>query len=203
MLDNAASYVDQYQYVSISDDRKKDLSYRLLVSFNKSTLMDVLNSSGLAVWDVNRAKILLWLVIEQKGKQAFLDIDRNAKVEKAIQDAAMAKGIPLLLPLMDLEEKQAISVIDILAAKPDKILEASSRYDVATILSGKLVKKRTCWSSEWALHFNNKIERWTVSCTDLKTNLNNALQGVYEYLSVFYALRRAMLPHEIRGLLSP
>ncbi|GAW85634.1 hypothetical protein bplSymb_SCF01002P005 [Bathymodiolus platifrons methanotrophic gill symbiont] len=151
--------------------------------------MDVLNSSGLAVWDVNRAKILLWLVIEQKGKQAFLDIDRNAKVEKAIQDAAMAKGIPLLLPLMDLEEKQAISVIDILAAKPDKILEASSRYDVATILSGKLVKKRTCWSSEWALHFNNKIERWTVSCTDLKTNLNNALQGVYEYLSVFYALR--------------
>ncbi|TXL19450.1 hypothetical protein BMR06_10085 [Methylococcaceae bacterium HT5] len=78
----------------------------------------------------------------------------------------MAKGIPLLLPLMDLEEKQAISVIDILAAKPDKILEASSRYDVATILSGKLVKKRTCWSSEWALHFNNKIERWTVSCTD-------------------------------------
>ncbi|TXK98635.1 hypothetical protein BMR02_08575 [Methylococcaceae bacterium HT1] len=79
MLDNAASYVDQYQYVSISDDRKKDLSYRLLVSFNKSTLMDVLNSSGLAVWDVNRAKILLWLVIEQKGKQAFLDIDRNAK----------------------------------------------------------------------------------------------------------------------------
>ncbi|TXK96737.1 hypothetical protein BMR10_06835 [Methylococcaceae bacterium CS4] len=63
----------------MSDDRKKDLSYRLLVSFNKSTLMDVLNSSGLAVWDVNRAKILLWLVIEQKGKQAFLDIDRNAK----------------------------------------------------------------------------------------------------------------------------
>ncbi|TXL04906.1 hypothetical protein BMR07_11090 [Methylococcaceae bacterium CS1] len=51
----------------------------MLVSFNKSTLMDVLNSSGLAVWDVNRAKILLWLVIEQKGKQAFLDIDRNAK----------------------------------------------------------------------------------------------------------------------------
>ena len=188
-LDNAAAYVDQYQYVLNSAETGKNSLYMLRVTFNKDTLMVLMRSSGLAVWDATRDKILLWLVIEQRGKRAFLDIDRDLEVEEALQDSAMANGLPLLLPLMDLEEKQAISVNDILASSPDKIMTVSARYGVAAVLSGKLIKRRSCWRSEWALSFNDKSEQWQVPCAGLKTNLTNALQRVYQRLSIFYAVK--------------
>lgn len=187
-LENAASYVDQYRYAQNSNDNGKSSLRILLVTFNKETLMSMLRSSGLAVWGANREKILVWLVIEQEGKLALLDVDQDDEVETAIQSAANEKGIPLLLPLMDLEEKQAISAKDILANTSDTVTTASARYDVATVLSGKLVKLRTCWRSEWALH-SNKSERWAEPCTDLKTNLSGVMQKVYQHLSSIYAQR--------------
>lgn len=187
-LDNAASYVDQYRYAPVSGKLGKTSPRLLRVTFNKDTVMALMHSSGLAVWDTNRDKTLLWLAIEQGGIQVFLDVDQHTEVEVAIQSVADEQGIPLLLPLMDLEEKQAITVKDILAKNSEKIMAVSARYDVATILSGKLVKRRSCWRSEWILYFNNNTEQWVEPCADLKTNLTHALQSVYHQLAVFYAV---------------
>lgn len=186
-LDDAASYVDQYRYVQGSNNNGKSSLRILLVTFNKDTLMSMMRSSGLAVWGANREKILLWLVIEQGEKQVLLDVDQDDEIEAALQRAVYEKGIPLLLPLMDLEEKQAISVKDILANNSNTITTVSARYDVATVLSGKLIKRRTCWRSEWALHINNNVEKWTEPCADLKTNLSAAMQKVYLHLASVYA----------------
>ncbi|WP_420831688.1 DUF2066 domain-containing protein [Bathymodiolus japonicus methanotrophic gill symbiont] len=103
-------------------------------------------------------------------------MEQDIEINIALENAAKAHGIPPLLPLMDLEEKQSISVKELLATDAEKILVVSARYDVASILSAKLVKQRRCWRSEWALHFNNKVERWTNACSDLKTNLDHAMQ---------------------------
>ena len=186
-LENAATYVDQYQYIQIPDRAGKNSSRVLRVSFNQDAVMAFMCDSGLTVWGADREKTLLWLVIEQRGKQGFLDVEQGIEINIALEDAAKANGIPLLLPLMDLEEKQAISVKDILAPDAEKVLAVSARYDVASILSAKLIKQRTCWRSEWALHFNNKVERWSNACSDLKTNLDHAMQRVYQHLSAYYA----------------
>ena len=188
-LENAASYVDQYQYIAHADDTKNSSSAIMRVTFAKDSLTALLHSSGLAMWGEKRDKTLVWIFIEQKGKQAFLDMEQDTEIAAALQSEARAKGILLLLPLMDLEEKQTISGTDILATRSEKILLASSRYDVASILSGKLHKQRTCWRTEWALYFDNKLEQWTTPCSDLNTNLSRAFARVYEYLSVFYALK--------------
>ncbi|ORU94737.1 MAG: hypothetical protein A6F70_09815 [Cycloclasticus sp. symbiont of Bathymodiolus heckerae] len=109
-LENAATYVDQYQYVQTTGKTGTKSSAMLRVSFNQGAVMAFMCDSGLAVWGENRDKTLLWLVIEQRGKQGFLDVEQNAEIVSELQQAFQAKGIPLLLPLMDLEEKQAISV---------------------------------------------------------------------------------------------
>ncbi len=187
-LDNAASYVDQYQYVQMSGDTSKKSSLKMRVIFNKDALSSLLGSSNLAMWGEKRDKTLVWLVVEEGRKQTFVDSDQDTGIEIALLDAAMASGIPLLFPLMDLEEKLAISVTDIPATSPDKILAVSERYAVANILSGKLVKRRTCWRSEWTLTVNSKTEQWSEPCADLKANLMSTMQRVYKSLSVVYAV---------------
>lgn len=186
-LNKAASYVDQYQYVLTSDGEDKESSRILRVVFSEEAVMELMRSSGLAIWDKRRDEVLMWVVIEQRGKQTLLDIEQNEALNEALQAAARLKGIPVLLPLMDLEERQRISAGDIGSAKVEKLLAVSKRYGVTTILSGKVVKQRSCWRSEWALHFNNKVERWDVPCENLSANLETAFQGVYDRLSVFYA----------------
>ena len=186
-LGNAASYVGQYQYLQLAGDTATQPADIMRVTFNKNSLTALMRTSGLALWGAKREKTLLWLAIEQGTKEAFLDIAQDTEIAEALQHAESSNGIPLSFPLMDLEEKQAISVMDILSTKPDKALAASERYGVKAVLSGKLVKRRTCWRSEWALHVNNMDERWATPCGKLKANLTSALQTVYQYLSVFYA----------------
>jgi len=187
-LDNAAAYVDQYQYALVSGGQDEHAPRIMRVSFNEETLMELMRSSRLSIWNEVRDQVLLWLVVEQFGRKALLDTAQHADVHTALQQASRLKGIPLLLPLMDLEEKQRVAVKDVLSAYPEKLLEASKRYDVPAILSGKVVRTRSCWRSEWTLNFNSEVEQWALPCTDLSSNLSAALQSVYQRLSVFYAV---------------
>jgi hypothetical protein len=188
-LDNAASYVDQYQY-DLNVDAKTGSGARVMrVAFNEEMLMELMRSSRLAIWNEIRDEVLVWVVVEQFGRQAILDVDNNKEVERALQTAAKLKGVPILLPLMDLEEKQKVLVADVLSAYPEKLMQASERYDVAAILSGKLRQQRGCWRSEWTLSFNSKIEQWTVPCLDLAENLSVTFQNVYKPLASFYAVK--------------
>jgi len=188
-LDNAASYVDQYQY-ELNVDAKAGSDMRVMrVAFNEEMLVELMRSSSLAIWNEIRDEVLVWVVVEKFGRRAILDVDQNVEIEQALQAAAKLKGIPILLPLMDLEEKQKVLVADVLSAYPKKLMQASERYDVAAILSGKLRKQRGRWSSEWTLSFNSKVEQWTVPCLDLAENLATAFQGVYKPLATFYSVK--------------
>lgn len=187
-LNNAAAYVDQYQYALASGGKGANSPRTMRVMFNEETLMELMRSSQLSIWNEVRDQVLMWLVVEQFGKKEMFDISRHAEVNTALQAAVKLQGIPVLLPLMDLEEKQRVRTKDVLSAYPEHLQEASVRYDVSAVLSGKIVKQRTCWRSEWTLSFNNKIEQWTLPCTKLKQNLAATLQHVYTQLSVFYAV---------------
>ena len=192
-LNNAASYVNQYQYVLTADGSGVNSPRKMRVSFDEAAVIELMRSRGLAAWSKIRDDVLVWLVIKQHDKQTLLDVEQDAKINKALQFAAQLKGIPVLLPLMDLEERRLVSVGDIGGANREKLLTASQRYDMAAILSGKIVKQRSCWRSEWTLSFNDKVEQWTVPCENLSANLSTAFQGVYEHLFDFYAVKLSQL----------
>jgi len=188
-LDNASSYVDQYQYGLNTQASAKDKSRIMRVAFNEDVLMGLMRSSQLSIWNEVRDQVLVWVVVEAHGKRSLLEIEQNRLVGQALQKAAKLKGVPVLMPLMDLEEKQKVLVADVLSAYPTRLMKASERYDVAAILSGKLVKKRRCWQSEWTLSFDEKIEQWTVPCSSLDANLAESFQGVYKPLSTYYSAK--------------
>ncbi|NOQ14080.1 MAG: DUF2066 domain-containing protein [Methyloprofundus sp.] len=188
-LNNAAAYVNQYQYILAADDSAASSAHKMRVSFAESALVALIRSRGLAVWGKMRDNVLLWLVIKQQGRQVLLNVEQNAEINKALQFATQLKGIPVLLPLMDLEERRQVSVDDVGSADWEKLLLASRRYGVAAVLSGKLVRQRTCWRSEWTLSFNHKLEQWRVPCENLNANLSTAFQGVYKRLFDFYAVK--------------
>ena len=204
-LYNADVYVEQSQYSLASKTNFQSSERVLRVKFKEKAIMTMVQESQLAIWNEMREQVLVWLVVDKFSTKRLLNTREDEAVYQALQKGAKQKGVPILLPLMDLEDEQQLSAEDVLSASSVKLLAASQRYDVPAILSGTVRKRGRCWEFEWGLHFNGKIEQWSLSCAELDKNMALGMQGVYEQLSAFHAIQpekkeKAMYKLTISGL---
>lgn len=194
-LNTAEFYVQQVQYALETKKQGKKTARTMRVLFNEQALMTLIRDSNLAVWNEVRDDVLVWLVVEKFNSKSLLNVKEDFEVYSHLQAAAKKKGVPLMRPLMDLEDKSALAANDILSAYSGKVLNASRRYGVAAILSGAVTHNRHCWSSEWTLHFDGKVKQWSLPCEKLEQTLSVAMQGVYDQLSVFHAVKSDKTEH--------
>ena len=110
-------------------------------------------------------------------------------IDAAMDKASRQKALPVLYPIQDLKEKRTLSTSDVLSAYSEHLLKVSQRYDVVSTLAGKMVKTGTCWKAEWTFYFDSKIEQWRSQCSSINNVALNGLQGVYDRLSTYYAVK--------------
>lgn len=190
VLADAIYYVDEYQYALVPSDVKVTSSARLMrVLFDETLLVDVFRQSAVGVWNEIRPRTLVWLVVEEEGKQHFFDPLSMPDVDAVLDRAAGRKRLPTLYPIQDLKEKQSLSISDVLSAYSKHLLKVSQRYDVVSTLAGKLLKTAGCWKVEWTFYFDGKIEQWGSQCGSIENAALNGFQGVYDRLSKYYAVK--------------
>lgn len=189
-LNSAQSYVKQSQFSLISADEQPDTDARLFrVQFDEDQLMEVMRKSQVGIWSEIRPETLVWLVVDVDGNRQFYNADSMPEFESALAFASKVKGLPMIFPMLDLEEHRKISVSDVLSADSKNLLNASARYEVTSIMSGRIVKKADCWQGEWAFYFDGKIKQWNSSCLPLKSAVIAATQGAYDVLSNYYGVK--------------
>jgi len=189
-LADAGRYVTRYQYSLIPSGIDKNSTARVMrVEFDEEALLELMQSSKLGIWSEIRDETLLWLVVDDSGKRQFFNADIMPDIANALHKSAKRKGLPLLLPLLDLQEQQQISVNDVLSAYSDRLMKVSQRYATASVLSGRIEHKENCWRSEWTLYFNHTVKQWPQKCTTLDKTLLSGLQGTYDKLSSYFAVK--------------
>lgn len=206
MLAGAQHYVKQFQYSLIAADEYSDNDARLIrVEFDQDQLMEVLRKSQVGIWSEIRPETLLWLVVEQDGNRQFYNPDTMPDIESTLALASKIKGLPIIFPMLDLEEQQRISVSEVLGADSRNLLAVSARYEVASIMAGRLVKKSDCWQGEWAFYFDGKIKQWNGVCQPLKATVLGGLKGAYDILSRYYGIKpvSTIEPHPANKLSMP
>ena len=150
-LASAQNYVKQSQFSLISADEQPDTDARLLrVQFDEDQLMQVMRDSQVGIWSEIRPETLVWLVVDDDGSRQFYNADTMPEFESALAFASKVKGVPMIFPMLDLEEQQKISVSDVLGTDSRNLLAVSARYEVTSIMTGRIVKKADCWKGEWA-----------------------------------------------------
>lgn len=190
VLDDAALYVSEYQYSLTEANAKGSKNSRLMrISFDEVLLDDVFRHASVGFWNEIRPKTLVWLILDEDGEQHFFNPGWHLDVDAAMAIASRKKGLPLLYPIYDLKEKQRLSINDVLTPYSNHLLEISRRYDVVSILAGKMVYDDECWRAEWAHYFNSKIEQWVSQCGLLKDVAGNGMQGVYDSLAKYYSVK--------------
>ncbi len=162
---DAARYVLQFR--AGEDDT-------LWVSLDGRAIERVLMSAGESVWGNDRPLTLVWLAVDwghgereivavddvQRSSSESRSIDRNRLLRERVQEIAEQRGIPVVFPLLDIEDRESVSFSDIWGGFGERLQTASERYDVGSILVGR-VRADTTQRNRWSHYFGGEQREWT------------------------------------------
>ena len=116
------SYVTQYRY-SLEGDTQK-----LIASFDEAKVNQLFIDANLPIWGSLRPQLVMWLIEEQGLSRDILSASANSELPYLVREFSEVRGLPILLPLMDLTEVSHINVADLWGRFITPIEQASMRY---------------------------------------------------------------------------
>jgi hypothetical protein len=149
-------YTKITQYIQKIEFSTKDVS-SVTLHFEPRLIDRLIKIAKQPLWDFNRPTTLLWLAYESHLKNNRVTktiMTENAESSEyihAIQKEAIKNAIPIIFPLMDLDDELLVSLSDVWGGFHSKIIQASERYMVPSIMRGKIFQR----GSEWFGHYTH------------------------------------------------
>ncbi len=145
----------------------------LFVSFDGDAVEDALRAAGQTVWGSDRPLTLVWIAVDwghgereivgatdaDRSSDAARSINRNRLLRQRLLNFAESRGLPIAFPLLDSEDLANVSFSDIWGGFDERIIDASRRYDVDSILIGR-VRADSAQRNRWTYHFRGDQRAW-------------------------------------------
>lgn len=134
-LRDAQGYVESFAYRNAAES-----GLVLETVFYRARLQELIDAAGLALWPANRPETLLWVAVQQStGTRQMAEREGvGAEWLGRLQAIADARGVPLALPLLDLEDRLALRPDVLWSFNADALWRASARYEVESILAVRI-----------------------------------------------------------------
>lgn len=181
-------YLQEFSYfVAVSEQPEE--AQRLRLQFDSALVNRLLREAKQPIWGSNRPNLIVWVAIENAGRRSVLSADDSSTWLSSIQQAGKDTGLPLLLPLMDLQDDNNISVMDVWGLFPDKLESASQRYHAEVVLGGRVYQDATNrWEGRWLLVFGGAPVSFTTQAGSSEQVASDAMAYVANILSSHYAI---------------
>lgn len=187
LLSDAPGLVQQYRYFTVPDSEPPQLNMR--VRFDGEAVRLALQQEGLSYWGAERPDTLVWLAVEDRGQRYIVAADDPGEVRQALDRAAKQRGVPVIFPLMDLEDQSRVRFSDIWGGFFDQVLEGSARYNPQAVLIGRLNRSPSGgWSSQWDMNVSGRSENWRDADARLDTLLQNGIDDAAETMASQFAV---------------
>jgi len=185
LIASAPSLVQQYRYRT--DGAEDKLVRYLWARFDQPAVERMMRERSLPVW-VERPTVLLWVATERAGKRLLLNLEHEPQARAAVVERAGQRGMPLQLPLMDLEDQAKLAPADLWADYQSGIRQASARYPHQMILAGRLSAQRgKKWSGVWSLIGRDDSQTFQSPAQKLDDSLAFAIDQAQNLLAARYA----------------
>lgn len=183
-LSNAEQFVSHLASMQREDDQPM-----LQVRFDQVAVDHLLTQAGLPIWGAERANLIAWLVIERQGMQELIG-DDDDEAALLLRQHTELRGIPLLLPLMDLTDQSQVGISDIGGRFWQPIVEASQRYQAQGIVIGRIYQSIDgYWHGQGQLKLPDGTETWQLQAAELETMLARLAETLGAMLVQRYALQ--------------
>jgi len=162
----------------------------LNVSFAQVLVDQLLADAAIPVWDSNRPSVLVWMALQNDaGERNLLSPESDPGIIELMQQFAVLRGVPIIFPVLDFEDRRALSADMIWSLDDQAIRAASERYAADSILTGRLLITA---SGElvglWQFIFQDQIEVFDSLDTELTSYINDPLERVTSQLASHFAV---------------
>ena len=155
------------------------LSIRMV--FDPAAVDARLQANDLPLWGRERPASLVWLAVED-GRRRWVSTEDGGVYLQVLSDAAMRRGIPLLFPLLDLEERRSVAVSDVWGGFSDTVFQASQRYGTPSVVLIRLRQRTEGWEAHWTQQAFGEVRAWETH-GDLEQTLNAGVNHLADDLA--------------------
>ncbi|MDB2449002.1 DUF2066 domain-containing protein [bacterium] len=147
---------------------------QMIMQFDRGAVEQLLIDNGLPIWGVKRPVTLVWLADRLDGDDHILaDSDHGASAER-FKEYARERGIPVTLPVMDLDDTLNVNFTDVYGVFPGTIDAASQRYQADAVLIGRITRQGNEYQASFVYRLQDERRRYQVSASS-RTGLMEAL----------------------------
>lgn len=160
----------------------------LSIRYQPQMVDAVLTQMALPIWGNRRPLTLIWLAIEENYQRALVTKEDFPQMFQLLETNSENTGLPIVLPLLDLEDRMHVTATDVWANFQDQIVTASNRYEPEVIVSARLYRNENSWQLDW--QFTNYANFQLHQLSGDKFNIVGQLVGsVAERISALYAVQ--------------
>lgn len=159
----------------------------VLVEFDPGSTERALRKAGLALWGSNRPSILGWWLNENAEGSNLVGDGQSAA--QPLRRAAQHRGLPLRLPLADLQEQLVANAKQVEGNDPKPLREASERYAADALLAVHAQEADGKWQGKWQLWVGDQHEQGSAEGADQAALADAVMLAVSSRLAPRYVTR--------------
>lgn len=191
-ISNSARYVKQFRYLTRSqpDDEEFDAERLFLrIDFDQQLIEGLLREQNFPVWGRERPSTLLVISYDVNENIKLVSDDATPDLVEELDREAAIHAVPVLFPLMDLEDIALVDIGDIASRQYEKIGVMARRYQPNALLVGQIVgRSGEGWQGDWEVRFAEQIFKWTHKASARKDVIEQVIRHLARILALEYAL---------------
>lgn len=191
-IESSARYVKQFRYINRSLPGNAGLDdgrLYLRIDFNQQLIQNLLREHNFPVWGRERPSSLLVISYDVNENIKLVSQDSTPRLSQALDEAASIHAVPVLFPLMDLEDIALVRISDIVSREYSKINTMAARYAPDALLVGQVVGRSSQgWHGDWEVRFADQIFKWNFRASSRKEVVNQVIKHLAKILALEYAL---------------
>ncbi|MDN5871141.1 MAG: DUF2066 domain-containing protein [Nitrococcus sp.] len=200
LIKSPQPYLQQYHY-----ERGEDGQLELIARFDGQSLRRALAKRGIPSWQAKRPPVLVWFAFDSGDEHGLVTEDAGEQPGEALRTAFAELGIPLIFPLLDLEDRQRVRYSDVYGGFSEPVLAASRRYSTELILMLRVRATPTGWNGRWALYRNGAGGSWESRGVSIEQMLSDGAQALAARLRPDYTLlpdltASTLMPIRVNGV---
>lgn len=178
-------YVQEFSYSTVTTSSSQ---YMLHIRYDKDDVNRLLVKAGAGYWGETRPLILVWMTVTNKEQHTEIVGSDMAGDMLTIMNAQSKKyGIPILFPLMDVDDVNQVSVDDVAKVALPTLRAAAKRYSPDGLLIGSIEETDDGLQSQWQLVVHDDVWNWTLADKSMDALLSSVMNEISQTLAKQYA----------------
>ncbi|CAM3937415.1 MULTISPECIES: DUF2066 domain-containing protein [Pseudoalteromonas] len=155
-----SDYMLKFEY-----DEKADGQLNLVVKFEANKINALVKELGLPLWGTRRPLVAIWLAIEDNWRRELVTQESYPQLEQLIYSTAARRGVPVVVPLLDLQDRALVGIPEVWGNFSEPVEQASSRYSAERSITARLYKQADSevWLLDWRFTNDDLFEANRVS----------------------------------------